>query len=1103
MAQLSSPGVSVTVVDESFYTPAAAGTVPLFIVASAENKQNGSATGTAPGTLKANAGKVYLLTSQKDLSDTFGVPFFETDANNNPVHAGERNEYGLEAAYSFLGVSNRAYVVRADLDLDGLAAQANAPTSAPADGTYWLNTADTKWGVFQWNAASASTTGGQQFSVKTVSVITDTTLVDGGVPLASYGKTGDYAIVATTPLMKLFLKKYKTTSNAGTWVEVGSQAWAESWPTATATLSPGSIVGTITVNGTSVTASTPAGIASAIQSNSTLSTAGISAAISDAGFLNIYSRHADVTLAGSAVSELGLNQGSNPAATSWKYLAPSLQISAHTSVPLFKAVDDVTSVNGRPTGSIWLKTTSANQGADYIVQKYNAAASAFKAQSVGLYANGSSALATLDPKGGGINLPIGTVYVKYNDDEASPQLTNFKLYLRTGVGATKIISNPIGGTTFTAGTNTFTISESATGDAVMGSPVTITFTAAASGAGKAAADAHAILTAITAAGLTNIQASLNSDNSITITHATGGDIRFVDGTSAYPLGKMFSTQTTANFFASPSGTPHEFVASLWSSTVAGLGFAVVSTSAPTSIPADGTLWYDSTPSEFDIMINDGSSWVGYLNYTQNQAGGDTTDPMGPIVSATQPTKQSDGTDLANGDLWIDTGDLENFPMIYKFNYPTKTWALVDNTDQTSENGIVFHDARWATSGAGSDEAGTIEALLESDFVDFDCPDPVLYPKGMLLWNLRRSSYNVKKYVKGYVDTTVRNTIYGDEPMTSYYADRWISVAPNDYKGAGQFGHKAQRAVVLQALASEVNSNQDIRDEESRVFNLIACPGYTEMITPLVNLNYDRGLTAFVIGDTPARLTPDATTLSNWGQNTAKAADNGDEGLVTTDAYLGVYYPWGYTTDLLGNNIVVPPSHMMLRTIALSDNVSYPWFAPAGTRRGGITNASSVGYIKDGEFKTVSLTTGQRDTLQATTTRINPITYLTGTGLVAYGQMTRQLTSSSLDRINVARLVIYLRRQLSQLAKPYVFEPNDTITRNEIKQAAEQLLLELVGQRAIYDFLVVCDTSNNTPARIDRSELYLDIAIEPVKAVEFIYIPLRLKNTGEIQGLGGK
>jgi phage tail sheath protein FI len=88
-----------------------------------------------------------------------------------------------------------------------------------------------------------------------------------------------------------------------------------------------------------------------------------------------------------------------------------------------------------------------------------------------------------------------------------------------------------------------------------------------------------------------------------------------------------------------------------------------------------------------------------------------------------------------------------------------------------------------------------------------------------------------------------------------------------------------------------------------------------------------------------------------------------------------------------------------------------------------------------------------------------------------------------------------------LAKPFVFEPNDQITRNEIKQAVEKLLLELTGQRALYDYLVVCDTSNNTPARIDRSELWVDIAIEPVKAVEFIYIPMRLENTGGIKLLG--
>jgi phage tail sheath protein FI len=223
-------------------------------------------------------------------------------------------------------------------------------------------------------------------------------------------------------------------------------------------------------------------------------------------------------------------------------------------------------------------------------------------------------------------------------------------------------------------------------------------------------------------------------------------------------------------------------------------------------------------------------------------------------------------------------------------------------------------------------------------------------------------------------------------------------------------------------------------------------------------------------------------------------------LVSFDEYLGVFYPWGYTSDNIGNNVVVPPSHMILRTIALSDNVSYPWFAPAGTRRGGITNASAVGHVDaQGEFQSIALTNGHRDTLASI--KVNPITYITGSGLVNYGQLTRGRNASALDRINVARLVIYLRRQLAQLAKPYIFEPNDKITRDEIKQAAESLLLELVGQRALYDYVVVCDTSNNTPARIDRNELYLDIAIEPVKAVEFIYIPLRLKNTGEIKGLG--
>ena len=132
---LVSPGVQVSVIDESFYTPAEPGTTPMIFVATAANKTNAAGTGTAPGTLAANAGTPYLLTSQRDLADTFGDPIFKTDVNNNPIHGGELNEYGLQAAYSYLGVANRAWVVRADVDLGELEATSTAPAANPADGS--------------------------------------------------------------------------------------------------------------------------------------------------------------------------------------------------------------------------------------------------------------------------------------------------------------------------------------------------------------------------------------------------------------------------------------------------------------------------------------------------------------------------------------------------------------------------------------------------------------------------------------------------------------------------------------------------------------------------------------------------------------------------------------------------------------------------------------------------------------------------------------------------------------------------------------------------------------------------------------------------------
>jgi len=1107
---LTSPGVQVSVIDESFYTPAEPGTTPLIFVATKQDKSNPAGTGIAPGTTAANAGKVYLMSSQRELSETFGDPLFYTDNNGASIHGGEQNEYGLQAAYSFSGVANRAYVVRAPVDMDAITASATETAGKPANGAWWFDTNDSFYGIFEWNGAAATTTGGQTFTNRVPTVITDTTkVVDYAgadyTPKTSVGAVGDYALVAVTTTNKLWYKNAD-----GTWVEVGGAAWRKSWPAVTGTAAnPTLTIGqeliirveeanststehTITLTGTTVTS-----LVGQINVDAGLASAGVTAKNNN-GRLSLYNAGGttggqgdliDVFGDAALLSALGITAG--------EYYSPELTIAAHTSVPEYKTND----TEPRPTGSIWVKTTTPNLGANWSVKQYSSATDAWTTVNAPIYANNHTAIYEMDTSGGGAGIAEGSIYVQSNtSEEAYDNLANFKIYRKSGSGAVTITSTKITASTFPAGTYSFTMSESLSGQNSMDSAKTISFTATG-----ATADADTLAGDINSAGFTNVSANVDSQNRVVISHALGGEIRIVDTDgivdNAYTVFDSTDPTTTTNFYYTPgtdsSTSPKQYIVTWWKT----LSYTA-SEGAPTSTPADGALWYSSVVDEVDMMIHNGTSWVGYHNFDHTGGGlvgaSSTNDPAGPIVAASAPTEQSDGSALVVGDLWISTADLENYPQVYRWT-AAGVWALLDSTDQTTENGVLFADARYNTAGANSDEAGDIADLLVSNYLDPDAPDPALYPKGMLLWNTRRSGFNVKEFKRDHIDINAENGRNGDESMAGYYANRWVTKSANNEDGSGSFGRKAQRKIVVQALQAEMNSNQDIRDDESRIFNLISTPGYPELIGEMVTLNNDRGLTAFVVGDTPMRLTPDSTSLTNWANNIAGAVEDNDDGAVTSDEYLGMYYPAGFTSDNAGNNIVVPASHMALRTIALNDQVAFPWFAPAGTRRGSVTNATASGYIdSEGEFTSVALNEGQRDTLYSK--NINPISFINGAGLVIFGQKTRAANASSLDRVNVARLVVYLRSQLKTLAKPFVFEPNDKITRDSIKGQVESLLIELTSLRAIFDYLVVCDETNNTPTRIDKNELYVDVAIEPVKSVEFIYIPLRLKNTGEIASL---
>lgn len=427
------------------------------------------------------------------------------------------------------------------------------------------------------------------------------------------------------------------------------------------------------------------------------------------------------------------------------------------------------------------------------------------------------------------------------------------------------------------------------------------------------------------------------------------------------------------------------------------------------------------------------------------------------------------------------------------------WVALDNTDQTSSTGVVFADARWATNGdtnPANDPIPSISSLLESDYLDLDAPGSSLYPSGMLLFNTRRSGYNVKAYKVNYFNST-------NFPNAESYptvTDAWVSESGLQSNGAPNMGRNAQRAMIVQALRSVIDTNTDIRDEDN-FFNLIATPQYPELQPNMVVLNADRGETGYIIGDTPLRLAANATDIQAWATNAAGATSTGEQGLVTRNTYLGIFYPSGITSDLSGNLVAVPASHMMLRTFIRNDTNAYPWLAAAGTRRGNIDNATNIGYVDatTGEFITTKTQLGLRDVLY--TNFINPLVFFTGIGLLNYGNKTSYNSQSALDRTNVARLIAYIRRQLTIAARPFVFEPNDALTRNQIAGVIQSLMVDLVAKRGLYDYLVVCDESNNTPARIDRNELWVDVAVEPVKAAEFIYIPVRVLNTGEIAALG--
>ena len=285
------------------------------------------------------------------------------------------------------------------------------------------------------------------------------------------------------------------------------------------------------------------------------------------------------------------------------------------------------------------------------------------------------------------------------------------------------------------------------------------------------------------------------------------------------------------------------------------------------------------------------------------------------------------------------------------------------------------------------------------------------------------------------------------------------------------------------IGADYNDAISILDNKDEyLFNIISAPGLVHslatngatQIDNIISLAETRGDCIAVVD-----LVPHGTSATTTV--TAEASE-------INSSYAATYWPWVQVGSATGKNVYVPASVTIPGVYAFTDGSSAPWFAPAGLVRGGIPT------VLQAERK---LTRSERDTLY--TSNVNPIATFPGQGIAVFGQKTLQSKASALDRVNVRRLLIELKKSVGDQANNLVFDQNTITTRNKFLSAVNPFLDSVVQRQGLYSFRVVMDDTNNTADVIDRNQLIGQIFIQPSKTAEFIVLDFTLEPTGATFG----
>jgi len=410
---------------------------------------------------------------------------------------------------------------------------------------------------------------------------------------------------------------------------------------------------------------------------------------------------------------------------------------------------------------------------------------------------------------------------------------------------------------------------------------------------------------------------------------------------------------------------------------------------------------------------------------------------------------------------------------------------IDSKDNSASNGVQFSGIDLETGtvkiqnahflspipvGAGNG-SNTVFAFDDSVTI----ADGSTHSFGFELTGSAAVDINKRQFIVGF-----QGGFDGVSPTTEIA----LAGSSANYGSGNQQGFNCSTSAASGSVAY-IKAINSVSNPDDFDINLVSVPGivrrhHSYVFDKVVDMCEARE-DAFFIGDVVG-----VTYNSSNGNVTSDTISQAIEQAGNLDSnYVGTYYPWVKTIDSRTNRLTsVPPSVLMPGIYAANDAVAAEWFAPAGLNRGGIVGAISV---------LNRLTHAERDTLYEG--KVNPIASFPGEGIVAFGQKTLQDRASALDRINVRRLMIKVKKYIASTSRYLVFEQNTASTRGRFLNTVNPYLEGIQQRQGLYAFRVVMDESNNTPDVIDRNILAGQIFLQPTKTAEFIVLDFNILPTG--------